>query len=175
MGVVIETQRLIFKQITHQDLDALLKIYKSPKNMKLVPNAKFDWNKEKLWRKYERLNQNYKNGFGIYTILRKEDQSIIGEAGLYNSFDDEKHLELGYILDHQYWNKAYGTGICQALIKYAFEKLKVEKLTARMIKDNIGSKRVSEKCGMRFFKEGISENGYPFLQYEIKYNSPKSE
>lgn len=168
MGIAIETQRLIFKQITHQDLDALLEIYQSPKNMKLVPNAKLDWTKEGLWKKYERLNQNYKNGFGIYTILRKEDRSVIGEAGLYYSFNDEKHLELGYILDHHYWNKAYGTEICKALIHYAFEELKVEKLTARMIKDNIGSKRVSEKCGMRFFKEGISGNGYPYLQYQIE-------
>lgn len=165
---IFQTQRLIFKQITHQNLDALLEIYQSPKNMKLVPNAKMDWTKEGLWEKYERLNQNYKNGFGIYIILRKEDQSIIGEAGLYDSFDDEKHLELGYILDHQYWNQSYGTEICEALIDYAFEELKVEKLTARMIKDNIGSKRVSEKCGMRLFKKGISENGYPYLQYQIE-------
>lgn len=165
---IFQTQRLIFKQITRQDLDALLAIYQSSLNMKLVPNAKMNWTKQKLCEKYERLNQNYKKGFGIYTILRKEDQSVIGEAGLYDSFDEEKHLELGYILDHHYWNNSYGTEICKALIHYAFEELKVEKVTARMIKDNIGSKRVSEKCGMRFFKEGISENGYLFLQYQIK-------
>ncbi|MDN6280897.1 MAG: GNAT family N-acetyltransferase [Psychroflexus sp.] len=168
MRVIIETKRLVIKQRSHQDIGDLLAIYQSSENMKFVPNARLNWTKKELWEKYTRINQKYKLGIGIYILLRKEDRSVMGETGLYNSFDNLKHLELGYILDRKYWNKGYGTEICKALIKYAFAKLKVEKLTARMIKDNVASKRVSKKCRMTFLKEGISENAYPYLEYEIR-------
>ncbi|MCK3685411.1 GNAT family N-acetyltransferase [Maribellus sp. YY47] len=162
----IETERLLIREMIASDLEHLLKIYGTPVNMKFIPNSNCDWSLDKLREKYEKANCNYSLGFGIFTVVDKQTKAIIGEAGLFNSFQDLKHLELGYILDKKFWGLGYGTEVCNALINYGFEKLKLEKLTARMIAANTASARLAEKCGMKLIDKGTTDTGVHFLGYE---------
>ncbi|KAB1066495.1 GNAT family N-acetyltransferase [Tamlana haliotis] len=57
--------------------------------------------------------------------------------------------------------------MCNALINYAFQKLKLEKLTARMFKKNIASIKLSEHCGMKLVKSEPNEDDVDFYEYEI--------
>ena len=164
---IIETERLSIREIEQKDIDCLLDIYRVSKNMEFIPNSNFEWTNELLVEKYEKINQDYKNGFGIYAVELKQLNVLIGEAGLFKSFQDISHLELGYILDHKFWGNGYGTEICQSLIKYGFEKLNLYKLSARMFCQNIASIRLSEKCGMNFVKQGVTDKGEHFCEYEI--------
>jgi len=168
MNIIIETKRLWIREIKRNDLDNLLDIYNDSMNMIFIPNSDFKWTIEKLEEKYDKINQDYKNGTGIYAAQIKNTDFIIGEAGLFNSFQDLKHLELGYILDNRFWRKGYGSEICSSLIDYGFEKLKLDKLTARMFKQNIASIKLSEKCGMSLVNEGQTDNGDDFCEFVIK-------
>ncbi|WP_321288298.1 GNAT family N-acetyltransferase [uncultured Sunxiuqinia sp.] len=168
MDIIIETKRLLIRKINSNDLEYLLEIYNNPQNMIFIPNSDFRWTKEKLKEKYDKINQDYKNGFGIYAVQIKNSDLIIGEAGLFNSFHDLKHLELGYILNNRFWRKGYGSEICNSLIDYGFRKLKLDKLTARMFKQNIASIKLSESCGMNLIKEGQTDNGDDFCEFVIK-------
>jgi RimJ/RimL family protein N-acetyltransferase len=170
MNIIIKTQRLWIKEIEANDLDYLLDIYQDSQNLKFIPNTDFEWTKEKLKEKYDTINKDYINGFGIYAVQLKKKNRIIGEAGLFNSFHDLKHLEIGYILDHKIWRKGYGTEICKSLIDYGFDKLNSDRLTARMFKQNMASIKLSEKCGMKLIQQGKTENGESFCEYEIKHN-----
>lgn len=167
METIIKKSTFNLRKIKSDDIDSLLKIYQKDENIKFIPNAAHQWTKNKLIEKYEKINRDYKNGFGIFVIETK-NKDIIGEAGLFNSFQDLKHLELGYIIDNKFWNKGYGTEICMALIKYAFEQLNANKITARMFKQNIASVRLSEKCGMQLIYQGKTNNGDIFCEYQIE-------
>ncbi len=168
MGIIIETKRLFIKEITFDNLDALLEIYQDAENLKFIPNSDCEWTKEKLKKKYDTINQGYKNGFGVFSVWTKSNDILIGEAGFFDSFHNLKHLELGYILDNKFWGKGYGTEICASLIEYGFNTLKVEKLTARMFKKNIASIRLSEKIGMTLVKQTRTDVGDICLEYELK-------
>ncbi len=174
MNIIIETQRLWIREVKSDDLNSLLKILNDSKNMIYIPNSDFKWTKEKLKEKYDKINQDYNNGFGIFTVLTKNTDSIIGEAGLFNSFQNLKHLELGYILDNRFWRKGYGSEICNSLIDYGFQKLKLEKLTARMFKQNIASIKLSESCGMSLINEGQTDSGDFFCEFMIE-NKDKTD
>lgn len=168
MKIIIETERLFIREITTSDIDGLLMIYQDSQNVRFIPNLTFKFNKEGLKEKYDKINQDYKKGFGIYAVEIKDEKTVIGEAGLFNSFQDLKHMELGYILDNKFWRKGYGAEICKSLIAYGFEILKLDKLTARMFKLNTASIRLSEKCGMKRIKHGKTDNGEIFYEYTIE-------
>nr|WP_320119502.1 GNAT family N-acetyltransferase [uncultured Marinifilum sp.] len=167
--MIIQTERIRIREIIADDIDCLLAIYQDSENMKFIPNSAFKWNKEQLTEKYERINCGYKKGFGIFTV-ELLDGEIIGEGGLFDSFNKLNHLELGYIIDRRYWGKGYGLELCKSLIEYGFRELKLSKLTARMYKENIASVRLSERCGMAFVNGGKNDDGKEYCEYEISAN-----
>ncbi len=167
MGIFIETKRLLIREILPGDIECLLEIYQDFQNMKFIPNSNFIWTREKLIEKYHKINRDYKNGFGIFAAQFKDNGKIIGEAGLFNSFQDLKHLELGYILDKRFWRKGYGSEICTSLIDYGFKTLNVDKITARMFKQNLASIRLSEKCGMKLIQQDHAQIVKDYCEYEI--------
>jgi len=166
--VITETDRLIIRRITKNDISELLKIYNKSENMNFISNGKSTWTKAELSEKYNKVNSSNLLRDEIFAIELKKDNKIIGEAGLFNSFDCYSKLELGYIIDSTFWKKGFGKETCYGLIKYAFINLKSETLIARMYAENISSVILSEKCGMKRIKTGIAENGKQFYIYEIK-------
>ncbi len=99
---VIETERLYIKHISKSDICQLHKIYNKTENMQFISTGKSDWTINELEDKYNKTNVNYKLGFGVFAIESKEINKIIGEVGLFNSFNDLSKLELGYIIDSKY-------------------------------------------------------------------------
>jgi len=162
-----QTDRLLVRDISKVDLDSLLQIYGKKENMKFISDGKCGWSEDQLTEKYEKCNKNYGLGIGVFTICLKKSSDIIGEAGLFDSFGDTKKLELGYILDNAYWGKGFGNELCNGLINYSFNNLKIEKLISRMYVENIASVRLSEKCGMKRMKSGETIEGRAWYEYEI--------
>lgn len=158
----IITKNLLIREIMPSDINVLLSVYSKEENMKYISSGKYDWTVEDLKGKYEKVNTDgYPQGYGIFSVVA--DGEIIGEAGLFNSFGYKKILELGYILDNKYWNRGYGTEICEGLLNYGFNVLGLEKIIARMYPENIGSIRICEK--LNFVKVDVANVVY--YQYEI--------
>jgi len=162
-----QTDRLLVRDISKEDLDSLMHIYGKKENMKFISDGKYGWSKDQLTEKYEKFNKNYGLGIGVFTICLKDSTAIIGEVGLFDSFGDIKKLESGYILDNTYWGKGFGIELCNGLINYSFNNLKIEKLISRMYAENFASVRISEKCGMKRTKSGETTEGRAWYEYEI--------
>lgn len=167
---ITETERLIIRHINPKDLYVLLKIYNKQENMQFISSGKCSWTMDELSEKYSKTNNNYNSGYGIYVVELKETGEVIGETGLFNSFNDTDKLELGYIIDSLYWGKGFGRECCTALIDYAFQKLNVNTLIARMYAKNESSVILSEKCGMKRVEEGVTEKGKSYYVYVINQN-----
>ena len=163
----LETERLYIRDAEESDFDDLLRIYNRKENMQYVSDGNYHWSKKQLIAKYQKFNLQIEDGYGIFAVETKDTHHIIGEAGLFNSFDDLSVLELGYIIDSAYWQQGLGTEICRGLIDYAFSTLKTKQLIARMYAANLASVRVSEKCGMKRVKNGFTSAGREFLEYSI--------
>lgn len=165
--ITIKTTRLIIREVSEEDFPYLLAIYTCRENMEFISSGKFDWTMEELKQKYNRMNEDYRKGYGIFVAEKEDDHTIIGEAGLFNTFDDPATLELGYIVDRNYWRKGFGHEISEALIKYAFDQLGIEKVVARMYADNLGSVSLSEKVGMKQTETGTTPAGKVFYRYDL--------
>lgn len=165
-----KTSHLIIRDIRPHDIGTLLQYYIQKANMRFISDGKYDWTHDELEAKYTKINKDYPSGFGAFAVELEETGEVIGEAGLFNSFNDPQILELGYIIDSSFWRKGYGRQVCQGLIDYGFKELGVKRLVARMYADNSASVMLSEICDMTLTNKGRAENGKVVFRYEI--NNP---
>lgn len=71
-------------------------------------------------------------------------------AGSVSSYEDEGRPEVTYWLGSEYWGKGIATW---ALTKFLAHHNNTRPIYARVAKDNLGSRRVLEKCGFTIIGE----------------------
>lgn len=97
----------------------------------------------------------------VLAIVDKQSQKVIGSLGLHVSWANEeeryqnlKSKEVGYVLSKDYWGHGLMPEAVNALIAYAFDQLNLDLLTCCHFTHNDQSKRVIEKCGFQYQKDG---------------------
>lgn len=91
-------------------------------------------------------NSDEVSGFDIWMIVKKEDMTVIGDAGFKGPPDENGDIEIGFGLIDNEQRKGYGYEAANALINWAFSQEDVRKIKADCLIDNYGSIRVLEKC-----------------------------
>ncbi|NNL38321.1 MAG: GNAT family N-acetyltransferase [Flavobacteriaceae bacterium] len=102
---------------------------------------------------------NYKKyGYGRWATVLKSGKQFVGWAGLayLPEFDE---VDLGYRFLPEYWGSGLATEASNAILNYAFDVLKLDKIVAIAMKENKASIRVMEKVGMEFDKLAPYEPG----------------
>ena len=82
-------------------------------------------------------------------ITHKPDGVLIGNCGVRKQAADAVEAELGYELAPSHWGHGYATEAARAMLKFAFQELRVHRVAAWCIADNTASARVLERLGMR--------------------------
>jgi RimJ/RimL family protein N-acetyltransferase len=92
-------------------------------------------------------------GYGFWAAIEKASGEFIGWFHFRpheGAPPDEP--ELGYRLKRSAWGKGYGTEGSRALIRKGFSELGVARVVAYTYGDNVASRRVMEKAGMRLVR-----------------------
>lgn len=148
----IETDRLILRELTMDDLEEVHDILSDPESMQYYPSP-FDLDKSKIWISWN--IENYATyGFGLWAVFLKVDNQFIGDCGItMQNINGDMEPEIGYHINKRHANKGYATEAARACVKYAFEVLKFDKIFSYMKYTNIPSQRVAEKNGMKLLME----------------------
>lgn len=131
--------------------------------------------KERQWVQ-NAINQNNDVRLAICTI---EDNLYIGNIYLtgidYVNRKASSHILIG---NRNYWNGGYGTEAMRLLLDYAFNHRNLNRIEARVLEDNIGSRKMHEKLEyiqegilrQSVFKDGVYKNQvfYALLKEEYK-------
>ncbi len=89
---------------------------------------------------------------GIYwTLARRDNDQIIGSAGLYIN-NHHHRAEICYDLAKAYWRQGIMNKVLRKVIDFAFKEVDVYRLEALTLKENLASIGILEKSG--FIKEG---------------------
>jgi ribosomal-protein-alanine N-acetyltransferase len=154
-NIRIETEHLIIKNFTSNDLSQLYRIVNNEEIMRYVPFAK-----ERTLSECEELMKRILNRYKESTILNfkgflllvtlKHNNECVGFVGLFPLTYDIAENELFYGLFEEHYGKGYATEIGKAIIKYAFNEMNITKIVATVNKDNLVSKRVLDKVGLCF-------------------------
>lgn len=111
-------------------------------------------NDQETWYKSLSCNSNNQR-----FIIMNESNIIIGMANLVNINYKDGNAEHGLLLDKNYQGKGYGYSVVKAIMNYAFNELRLNRLETTIIANNQQSLNLFiNKCGWR--KEGTLKNWY---------------
>jgi ribosomal-protein-alanine N-acetyltransferase len=168
MNLLLETERLILREMLPSDAVALFE-------MDCNPNVhKYLWNKpltsiDEVYQYIEMVrNQYLENNIGRFVVVLKETNELIGWAGLkYNTEivnNKVDFYDIGYRLNEKFWGKGYASEASFAWLDYGFNVMKIKIMEAAAHTDNIASNRILQKIGMemteKYFEDDISWNWY---------------
>lgn len=150
--IILETPRLILREFVPNDVDALAKVICDPETMKYYP-VSFDRTATVEW--IERNRRRYQaDGFGLWAMVLKGSGDLVGDCGLtrqdLNGMDE---IEIGYHLRRDHWGKGLATEAARACRDYGFANLPVDRLISLIRPENLPSRRVAEKNGMKLAAE----------------------
>lgn len=151
----IETPRMRLRQFTPNDLDDLSCLYSEPDLMRYI--GKGIRTKNETQAALFSIIKHYEHGFGMWAVISKDDGKLIGRCGLC-FLDNTSEVELGYLLDKSYWRRGLATEASHASLKYGFEVVKLDRIVAIAKPENIASRRVMEKVGMKYEKDAYFYN-----------------
>lgn len=87
-------------------------------------------------------------GWGVWLVIDKQTNKIIGDIGFKGKPNEEKVVEVGYGIIASEQNKGYATEAVKCIIEWAFRSDSVNKIVAECLEDNVASIKVLEKLNM---------------------------
>lgn len=147
----IETERLILRQLQMEDVyeyyERLFGDGDVSRYMLFEPHQDIGESLESLQRKLARYEE---GGYYCWGVTRKEEDGLIGLIELLRLDEEQESGSFVYMLGCDYWNQGYGTEMLQAVFRFAFEELELERIVADHISKNPASGAVMRKCGMQY-------------------------
>jgi len=105
---------------------------------------------------------------GKLAVLEKESGRLIGMGGLTPwTWEGEELFDITYRLRESAWGKGYGWELAEALVNHGFRELGLDQITATITPDNLPSKKIAEKLGMKFDRH-ILLLGVPTELYRLR-------
>lgn len=145
--MILETKRLILREMNQSDFNSLCKILQDEETMYAYEGA-FNDKEAHEWLDRQ-ISRYQKWGFGLWAVVLKETDEMIGQCGLtMQPWKENEVLEIGYLFERQYWHKGYATEAAKACKEYAFNTLKSKEVCSIIRDTNISSQNVAIRNGM---------------------------
>jgi ribosomal-protein-alanine N-acetyltransferase len=163
---ILETPRLILREFSPDDVDALGSVLSDRETMRFYP-APLDRAGVEAWIARD-LRRYTKDGHGLWAMVFKTSGELIGDCGLtVQPVDGIDEIEIGYHVRRDHWGQGLATEAARACRDYGFARLPVDHIISLIRPENLPSRRVAEKNGMTIWKEVIRK-GIPHLVYKIQ-------
>jgi RimJ/RimL family protein N-acetyltransferase len=147
---ILETERLILRQLTPDDAEFILELLNDPSFIRNIGDRNVRTIEDACSYILNGPVASYaKNGFGLYLVLLKETQEFIGMCGLIKR-EGLEDVDIGYALLPKYWSRGYAVEAARATKEYAREVIGLKRIVAIVDPVNAGSIRVLEKIGLHY-------------------------
>jgi RimJ/RimL family protein N-acetyltransferase len=168
--VVLETCRLVLRAPEPAEAAAYAAVWSNPDVVRYLGGKL--WTLEDARDAISRMRRHWEwFGFGLFSVVRKEDERTLGRVGLlawdpsrwtnglWERVDEPWETEIGWTLGREFWGRGFATEAAIACRDWAFGSLGVGRLISLIAPMNAASIRVAEKLGERLEREDI---GGPF-------------
>lgn len=165
---ILETDRLILRELTRADLDPLAALYRDPDIRRYFPEGTLT--REETLEELDWIIDEYyaKHGFGLWATIHKETGAFIGRCGLIPwTLEGKTEVEVAYLLAKDYWGQGLGFEAARAILDHAFGPLGLARIICMAFPENTASRRIAEKLGMSLEFEGVMD-GEAIVIYAIQ-------
>jgi RimJ/RimL family protein N-acetyltransferase len=151
MQVFLETDRLVLRRFTTDDVDNLVSLDADPDVMRYV-NGGIPTSREEIENEFLPAFLHYYQRYQEYGFWAAIEMSAGDFLGWFHFRPRDPaapdQVELGYRLCKSAWGKGYATEGSRALIRKGFTECGVQRVTAEAVAANLASRRVMEKAGL---------------------------
>lgn len=143
----IETKRFWLREAKEEDYLDVYEIYSSEEAVKYQ-----DMKNMTTFEQAKKSIMSFKKGFKEKRFIRwciedKNTNKVVGTITLHDFDFDESKVQIGYMLNIEYWRRNIMTECGLEVLKYAFEALKFKSIQAYIHPGNIASIKLNEKLG----------------------------
>ena len=160
-----ETRRLILRPFRQEDVDLLAPLMANTDFMRFSLGA---FTREQTVAFLDKLIDWVRRGLpSQFAFIHRNDNRLIGYCGFFHQQVDEMdEIEIGYRLNPDYWSRGLATEAARAVRDHGFRDLKLPRVISLIHPDNLPSRRVAEKNGMKIEKKTVFR-GFPTLVFAI--------
>jgi RimJ/RimL family protein N-acetyltransferase len=145
----LRTTRLLLRSFADQDIPAIVRLARAPEIAATTINIPHPYAEDDarsfLAHSREELRGGRSTNFAV-TILQNGE--LCGAIGL-TIAPAHQRAELGYWIGVPFWRQGFATEAATAVLAFGFETLRLHRIFASHFAENIASRRVLEKIGMR--------------------------
>jgi RimJ/RimL family protein N-acetyltransferase len=147
---ILETERLILRHVVADDAEFILDVLNQPSFIQYIGDRGVRTAEQAKEYIESRFTKSYQdNGFGMFMVELKEDNTPLGISGLVKR-DSLPDADIGFAFLPQYWSKGYAFESAAAVLEYGRDTLGLKRVLAITSIDNESSGRLLEKIGLRF-------------------------
>ena len=155
MDIVLETERMILRRFTVNDVELLVELDSDAEVMLHLTGGEATPRSEivddvlpAFLSYYERFDE-----YGFWAAIERETSRFIGWFHFRpRQQDGPFEPELGYRLHRFAWGKGLATEGSRSLIDWGFREFSVERVYAETMAVHTASRRVMEKSGLRYVR-----------------------
>lgn len=146
----LHTSRLLLREFVATDWQAVLAYQRDPRYLQY-----YDW-AERTPGDAQRFVQMFidqqaerpRHKFQLAVVLKASGE-LIGNCGIRKETVDALQADIGYELAPAQWGHGYATEAARAIVQFGFAEMKVHRIWAWCIAENVASARVLEKLGLQ--------------------------
>ena len=146
----LETPRLLLRDFTADDWPAVFAYQRDPRYLRLyewsdrTPEAVQAFVQMFIDQQYARP----RTRFQLAVTLRQTGEAI-GNCGIRRESPTSHEAEIGYEIAPDQWGRGYASEAVAAIVRFGIETLRVHRISAWLVADNVASARVLEKNGFQ--------------------------
>ena len=150
MKHILETKRLVLRELTVEDADFMLQLLNEPAYILFIGDRGVRTQDEARTYIEKNICPSYeKNGFGLYLVEMKDDATPLGICGLINR-DDLPDIDIGYAFLEAYRGNGCATESAEAIMDFGRTVVGLKRIVGITAVNNQPSINVLEKVGLHF-------------------------
>ena len=161
----LETERLILRSFREEDVDVMVRLFANPDFMRFSLGV-FTERAQTVAFIKKVMGWDRAGMPSQFAVVPRAEHAIVGYCGFFHHPEVPGEVEIGYRLDPDYWNRGLITEAARAVRDHGFADLELPRVISLIHPENIPSRRVAEKNGMKV-EQKITFRGFPTLVYAV--------
>lgn len=170
MDPILETPRLMLRELSLEDLDFVAGMLGDPQVMRFYPKC-YSRDDTRAWLRRQ-LDRYELHGHGLWLVIEKATGEPVGQVGLVLQKVEETHQpEIAYLIHRTYWRRGFASEAAAGTRDYAFDVLNKPYVISLIRPENTPSQGVARKIGMRCENRLVQHAGLDHWVFSVAQGS----
>lgn len=161
---ILETSRLVFREMSLDDLDFVAAMLANPEVMRYYPKC-HTRDEAAAWVQRQ-MDRYARHGHGLWLVSEKATGQPVGQVGVaVQNVRDVDEREVGYLIHRPFWRRGFATEAAVACRDYALTALGSDRVISLIRPENVPSQGVARKIGLRPEPGLVQHGGFEHLVF----------